>query len=90
MGMLCPEKLIIILEMMLRGEFGDIVRAKGFVQAGDQNLQFDLAGTKYSILFLENEVSSKSVFIGKNILRQRIRKYFFENSEYVKIRSYSK
>lgn len=90
MGMLSPEKLIIILEMMLRGDFGDIVRAKGFLQAGGQNLQFDLAGTKYSVLFLENEVSSKSVFIGKNILRQRIRKYFFENSEYVKIRSYSK
>lgn len=86
MGLDSPELLINILERMLRGEFGDIVRAKGDIKAGKQNLQFDLAGGRYSVLLVDEEVQEKAVFIGRELLRQKIRNYFFKKSEYIKIR----
>lgn len=81
-----PEQLIILLEDMLRGKYGDIVRAKGSLKAGEQDMQFDLAGAYYSIRTAEDGATGSAVFIGKGIKRQKLRKIFFEKSKYVKIK----
>ena len=59
-------ELIILLEDILRGELGQIVRAKGVLEVGREFLRFDVADNFYGIIAEENP-KNQSVFIGKNI-----------------------
>ena len=65
-----PERLILFLEELIRGHFGDIIRAKGQVPSGGLVLEFDVAGDRYSIRQpepgpeSEAEAKGKVVFIG--------------------------
>lgn len=80
-----PEYLILFLENLIRMEYGNIIRAKGNFRAGKQNLKFDVADGKYSILLSDEEITSKVVFIGTDIKRHLIRKNFYQKSKHVKI-----
>lgn len=80
-----PEYLILFLENLIRMEYGNIIRAKGNFRAGKQNLKFDVADGKYSILLSDEEITSKVVFIGTDIKRHLIRKNFYQTSKHVKI-----
>lgn len=74
-----PELLIVLLENLIHGQFGNIVRAKGCIQAGGQWFRFDAADGRYSIIGADdagNTESGKAVFIGREICRQKIRRYF--------------
>lgn len=73
-----PEHLFLLLESLIRGGLGNVFRAKGQVRAGGQLLRFDVADGQYSITGGENENENKVVFIGRDISRQKIRRYFFE------------
>lgn len=74
-----PEGLILLLEHLVHGAYGQVVRAKGCVAAGGECLCFDLAGGEYCIT---GEVGAaggevgKAVFIGTDIERERIRRFF--------------
>ena len=50
-----PETLWCFLEQIIRGAFGNIIRAKGQFAAGDQFLQFDVADHRYSITGTEQK-----------------------------------
>lgn len=80
-----PEFFIIFLENLVRGLYGNIVRAKGSFSIRGLNLRFDVVDTRYSIQFNPETISDKVVFIGNNIKRQEIRKVFFETSKFIKI-----
>ncbi len=73
-----PVALMWILEMALRGAFGQIVRAKGLLQASGIWLRFDIAGDRYSITGLDEEesrdVRPECVFIGRAIDRISLRR----------------
>ena len=71
-----PERLFVFLELLIRGEFGNIFRAKGKVRAGKQSFRFDVADGKYSITGGEQEGEEKAVFIGTEISRNKIRRWF--------------
>lgn len=71
-----PERLFIFLELLIRGKFGNIFRAKGKIQAGKQSFRFDVADGKYSITGGEQGGEAKAVFIGTGIFRQEIRRWF--------------
>lgn len=71
-----PERLFVFLELLIRGKFGNIFRAKGKVRAGKQSFRFDVADGKYSITGGEQEGAEKVVFIGTEISRNRIRHWF--------------
>lgn len=71
-----PEALFLMLERLIRGEYGDIVRAKGQVRAGKEMLCFDAVGGRYTIAGQERDGIGKAVFIGNKIKRQKLRKYF--------------
>jgi len=71
-----PERLLLLLEALIRGEFGNIFRAKGQIRAGNQKLRFDVADGLYSITGGETEAEEKVVFIGTQIARQKMRCYF--------------
>ena len=77
-----PEKLFMVMEDLIRGYYGDIIRAKGQVMAGQQKLRFDVADGRYTISGADSELKNKVVFIGKNIRRQKLRKNFFRQVKY--------
>ncbi len=79
-SMECPEQLFLMLEELIRGEFGNIFRAKGQVKAGKQRFRFDVADGQYSVIGGEAGMETKVVFIGTEISRQSIRRYFSEKS----------
>ncbi len=63
-----PAALVMFLEDVLRGRFGNVVRAKGNVHAGNDLLRFDVAGGQYCVTGAEEEGGeAKAVFIGKGL-----------------------
>lgn len=88
-----PERLILFLEELIRGHFGDIIRAKGQVPSGGLVLEFDVAGDRYSIRQpepgpeSEAEAKGKVVFIGRRIDKRTIRHRFISRNAKAKIQS---
>jgi len=72
----CPTEveLIYFLERVIRYEFGNIVRAKGYLPVGKQWLKFDVTDGRYIITGIEEQKDSRCVFIGKSLDRSKIRK----------------
>lgn len=68
-----PESLLIFLEDLIRGKYGNIFRAKGQLPAGSCWFQFDVADSRYGITGCEPLKTGKAVFIGTDIQRQPIR-----------------
>ena len=62
------------MENVLRGGYGDIIRAKGSISLKEGSITFDVAGGRYSILLDEENKDSKVIFIGNRIRKQKIRK----------------
>lgn len=71
-----PEALILMLEKLIRGEYGYMDRAKGQVKAGEEMFCFDVVNGRYTIIGQEVSGTGKAVFIGKEIQRQKLRRYF--------------
>lgn len=73
-----PVALMWVLEAALNGAFGQIVRAKGLLQAGPAWVRFDIAAGRYSIVGLDEEESRNAkpecVFIGHAIDMVALRK----------------
>jgi len=70
-GLSNPAELVQILEDCLRGEFGHIVRAKGIVPVGAENLRFDLADQLYAITGSAEE-KCQCVFIGGDLDEEKL------------------
>ena len=66
-----PVALMWVLEAALSGTFGQIIRAKGLLQAGPEWIRFDIAAGRYSIVGLDETESKDAkpecVFIGHAI-----------------------
>lgn len=60
-----PEKLLCFLEDMVRGKYGNIIRAKGQLQAGSDFLRFDVADSALHRYRSGGETAGKAVFIGE-------------------------
>lgn len=76
-----PVYLINTLENLIRGQFGNIIRAKGYIKFEDKGLRFDVADSRYSILLTDEVEDGKAVFIGTDINRYKLRKYLFARSD---------
>lgn len=66
------SELITLLEDCLHGELGHIVRAKGTLTVGNENIRFDLADRMYSITDSSLD-KSQCVFIGELLDTTKIR-----------------
>lgn len=73
--------LVDFLERLVRGEFGRICRAKGFVRAADSWLRFDVVDQRYSICGFGDAEKGKCVFIGEQINRNGLRRRLLPNSQ---------
>lgn len=65
--------LLLFLQGVVSGVFGDICRAKGYLKAGNAWLRFDVADRIYSITGIEEMPDSRSIFIGKDLKRGWLR-----------------
>ncbi len=65
--------LLLFLQGVVSGVFGDICRAKGYLKTGDAWLRFDVVDRTYSITGMEEMPDSRGVFIGKNLKRGLLR-----------------
>ena len=72
------ERLILLLEELIRGRYGNIIRAKGQLYAGKTAVQFDLVDGRYCITGMDEIITGKAVFIGDKIQKRWIRKYLVE------------
>lgn len=70
------NQFIILLEDIIRGRFGDIARAKGFIKCGKSFLRFDVAGERYAITGANETDELEIVFIGKKLNRKLLREIF--------------
>lgn len=70
------NQFIILLEDIIRGRFGYIARAKGFIKCGKSFLRFDVAGERYAITGAKETDELEIVFIGKNLNRKLLREIF--------------
>lgn len=75
----------LFMENLIRGAFGNIIRAKGTVALEKGSIVFDVAGGQYALLLSEESQTSQAVFIGSSIRRQKIREILFQNSKSVRI-----
>ena len=71
-----PEKLLWFLEAVIHGRFGDIIRAKGQLMAGQQFFQFDVADSRYSMTGADQTGTGKVVLIGDEIRKKEVRENF--------------
>ncbi|MDR7127008.1 GTP-binding protein [Pseudotabrizicola sp. 4114] len=69
-------ELLQILDLLSGGEFGDIQRAKGILQCGEQWVKFDFVSDRYTLSTFPDSSRSNVVFIGKFILREKIQQKF--------------
>lgn len=77
------NELLLFLQGVVSGVFGDIYRAKGFLKTGNAWLRFDVVDKTYTITGIEPMEESKSVFIGTNLKRNLLREAL-QKSLYIK------
>ncbi|MSS90182.1 GTP-binding protein [Eisenbergiella tayi] len=66
------NQLVLFLQGVVSGVFGDIRRAKGYLPAGGAWLRFDVVDRNYSITGYEGGGDSRAVFIGRGIHRREL------------------
>ena len=82
-----PSRFVLLLEDIIRGFYGNIIRVKDSLVVGDVGLKFDLADTKYCVLTDDDVSSSNIVFIGKDIDKDRLKKIFIKKKIYSIVRN---
>lgn len=85
-SMFNPSEFVYLLEDIIRGFYGNIIRAKGEFMIGSIGLKFDLVDNKYSILSCDTIDKSSLVFIGKDINKKKLEKKFFKLDKKTKMR----
>ena len=72
-GLETPDQLLLFLNGIVSGVFGDVYRAKGYLKAGDSWLRFDSADRLYSLTGCSPMEDSRAVFIGRDLRRSLLR-----------------
>ena len=54
-----PEQFLLFPEELIRGRFGNIIRAKGLIPAGAFALRFDVADGRYSVRLERSRVCGR-------------------------------
>lgn len=75
------DRLVPMLEAIIRGQYGRIVRAKGVLLVGKEKMRFDVADGRYAITGAEQERETAVVFIGHDLQRQRLRRLLSDGAK---------
>ena len=68
-----PDALLLLLNGVVSGVFGNICRSKGYLKAGESWLRFDTADRNYSVTGCAPMEDSRAVFIGQDLKRSFLR-----------------
>lgn len=80
-SLLSGNMLIYFLELIVRGAFGNIDRAKGIIKCGEAMLRFDLVGELWSVTgFDESNEDTVCVILGDKIDRNALREFLVYKS----------
>ena len=71
-----PDELIYKLENLLSGNYGDIVRSKGFALTPNESINFSVVNGLYEITGANNNSNSDIVVIGEDLQIEKINKLF--------------
>ena len=71
-----PERLLAVMELLVRGAFGTVTRAKGFLRCPERWYRFDLVDGDYAVTGCEEMEEGRAVVIGKDLKRGNIRRAF--------------
>jgi len=74
------NELLELLIALLRGYFGAVYRAKGFVPIDGQWTKFDIVDRQYTVSVCDPMPESKAVIIGQKLDRERLRTAFTVDS----------
>ena len=77
------SELVLFLEDLIRGVYGNVFRAKGVVRGGTDYFRFDVADSRYSIIGADSDEKANAVFIGTDINRQKLRMAVLSDSDIV-------
>ena len=67
------QELILFLQGVVAGVFGDICRAKGYLPVGNGWLRFDMTDRTYSVTGIDTMPEAKAIFIGRQLKRNWLR-----------------
>lgn len=67
------QELILFLQGVVAGVFGDICRAKGYLPVGNGWLRFDVTDRTYSVTGIDTMPEAKAIFIGRQLKRNWLR-----------------
>lgn len=67
------QELILFLQGVVAGVFGDVCRAKGYLPVGKGWLRFDVTDRTYSVTGIDTMPEAKAVFIGRQLKRNWLR-----------------
>ncbi len=70
---------VIKLNLILRGNFGEIVRIKGFLPINKQWTKVDSVGIEYKLETIKPKLEAKLVIIGKNLKKNYLEDMFVNN-----------
>ncbi|MCD8342771.1 MAG: GTP-binding protein [Oscillospiraceae bacterium] len=76
-----PAHLVSLLDDIVRGEYGLIMRAKGIVRCGGQCCRFDVVQQTWSVTGAESGADTSAVFIGQALRRSALRRRILRQTE---------
>ena len=68
-----PDQLLLFVNGLVSGVFGNICRSKGYLKAGESWFRFDTADRTYSLTGCAPAEDSRAVFIGRELKRSWLR-----------------
>lgn len=75
-GLYDPEKLKEVMQKLVKGEYGEVIRAKGFFKISNNRLlQVDLVMNEVNYQPVDMEVQSKFITIGQNLKEQLLEEH---------------
>lgn len=74
------QQVIAYINVILRGDFGTVVRGKGFLEIQGQWGKFDLVGQKYTLCPCSPMPKAKILLIGKNLAKEKLAVLFSAHS----------
>lgn len=79
-------KLLVLMQDLINGRYGRIIRVKGILRAGSQWFLCDISGERYSVRGIAPQEKSNIVFIGEALQKEAVRSNFIQKKKPSKIR----
>lgn len=80
------SSLIVLLQDLLNGRYGKVIRAKGYLKTDGHWFLCDISGERYSISTAKEQKKSNFICIGDSLAKDEIKRRFIKTSSGITIR----